>query len=193
MGDDGIFDDPALWTQRAFMLLRRESDLRWRTTLVFVFALVLLPAISVAEGGLGTAQLLGGLGWGAFSGFLFALITVDNRMETIFPEYGDDAEEEDADDSLRAQYVRGEIDHETFKRRLDEKLGAPADSHRPPRADPESVTQTASTGENQPDPVRVLQTRYANGEIDEREYKERLATIRETDEETAETELSERN
>jgi uncharacterized membrane protein len=193
MSGDGLVDDLSVWTRRALMLLRRESDLRWRAALAFVLPLVFLLLTSVADGGLGMAQLLGDIGWGLLSGVILAYIPVDNRMQTIFPDYGDDDETEDADDSLRARYVRGEIDHETFKRQLDAKLSAPADG---PTAT-EYVRNPRAPDDGTPAPITSLRSRYAHGEIDEREYRERLATLQETDdeasEETTATELAERN
>jgi uncharacterized membrane protein len=107
------------------------------------------------------------------------------RMEAFFPEYGDDdAESEDADNSLREKYIRGEIDHETFKRRLDQKLSAPVDNSIAPEHESDPVDQTTATDSETPDAVALLRTRYAQGEIDEQEYKQRLATLQESNEET---------
>lgn len=192
MKENGLFENPRLWKQRVLFLLRRESDLRWEIALVSLACLILIPVAFAVNYGFEIAPLIGGLGAGLFAAFYFAFILILPRMEAVFSKSDDDDAESEDDDSLRAKYVRGEIDHETFKRRLDEKLGAPADTPTATERDP--LVQTTATNSETPDPVTLLRTRYAQGEIDEQEYNQRLATLQKSDEDTdEETELAERN
>lgn len=193
MGDTVFLDDPKLWVRRALTLLGREPILRWRTGGVFLLLTAVVAVMAVIESGAGLGSVLRGLGLGMLCGGWIALLEIDHRMQTIFPKYSDgEAKHEDATDSLRAKYVRGEIDHETFTGRLDAKLAAPDDSSTAIENQPDTPTsqQSGAAGDEMPDPITLLRTRYAQGEIDEQEYKARLATLRETDTETAESDTT---
>lgn len=160
MADD--LSDERQWLRRAALLVNRESDLRRQVGLFLAGGAVLGPIVNVLEYSLTLGVVLEGVGSGLFVAFILAFLTINNRMESVFPEYGDDDEEtEDADDSLRAQYVRGEIDHETFKRRLDGKL-------REPQGGAEESAEA------------ILREQFARGEVSESAYRDRLATLRET-------------
>ncbi|ERH13578.1 MAG: putative membrane protein (DUF2078), partial [halophilic archaeon J07HB67] len=125
MADD--FADERQWLRRAALLLNREPDLRRQAGLFLAGGTVLGPVLGVLEESLMLGVVLEGVGSGLLVGLVLVFLTINNRMESVFPEYGDDDDESeaDADDSLRARYVRGEIDHETFNRRLDETLREP--------------------------------------------------------------------
>ena len=160
MADD--FSDERQWLRRAALLVNRESDLRRQIGVILLGGVVLMPALNALDYGLSLGVVLEGIGIGLFAGLMLVFLTINNRMESVFPEYGDDDEEtEDADDSLRAQYVRGEIDHETFKRRLDGKL-------REPQGGAEESAEA------------ILRAQFARGELSESAYRDRLATLRET-------------
>jgi uncharacterized membrane protein len=158
MPDD--LSDERQWLRRAALLVNRESDLRRQLGLFLVGGAVLGPVVNVVEHSLTLAAVLEGVGSGLFVACILVFLTINNRMESVFPEYGDD-EREDADDSLRAQYVRGEIDHETFKRRLDGKLREPQ-------------------GNSDESAEAILREQFARGEVSESAYRDRLATLRET-------------
>lgn len=158
MADD--LSDERQWLRRAALLVNRESNLRRQVGLFLVAGAVLGPVVNVVEHSLTLAAVLEGVGSGLFVACILVFLTINNRMESVFPEYGDD-ETEDADDSLRAQYVRGEIDHETFKRRLDGKLREPH-------------------GNSDESAEAILREQFARGEVSESAYRDRLATLRET-------------
>jgi uncharacterized membrane protein len=167
MVDD--LSDERQWLRRAALLVNRESDLRRQVGLFLAGGAVLGPILNVLEYSLTLGVVLEGVGSGLFVAFILAFLTINNRMESVFPEYGDDDEEtEDADDSLRAQYVRGEIDHETFKRRLDGKL-----------REPQGGTEESAEA--------ILRAQFARGELSESAYRDRLATLRETADDAAST------
>jgi|GEM_PF-2976576 len=161
MADD--LADEREWLRRAAVLVNRESDLRRQIGLFLAGGAVLGPVVNVLEYSLTLGVVFEGIGSGLLVASILAFLTINNRMESVFPEYGDDDEESetDADDSLRARYVRGEIDHETFKRRLDEKL-----------REPEGDTDESAEA--------VLREQFARGEVSESAYHDRLATLRET-------------
>lgn len=207
MGRGASFDNAREWVGKAAVVLRRERDLRWKLPLFFLVTLAFLTLVNVAEYGLQTSVVVDGLGGGIVFWLLLMVMFVDDRMAAVFPDHGDDQRETDAPDSLRARYVRGDVDHETFKRRLDQLLGAPADdatgvpvesaertgerfdSRRVSEDSPDESAinrgwgddSTTVAGSHTPDPVGILQARFARGEIDEADFERRLAVIRETD------------
>jgi uncharacterized membrane protein len=184
MSDEDGFESERTWLRRAAVMVRREPDLRWKAPGLLFAGLVGGALVNAYEYGIETGVVLDGLGWGIVAGLAMVFIMLDSRMESVFPEYGDDDETEESDDSLRAKYVRGEIDHETFRRRLDAKLREPMDESADTANAPEAVGQTAGTSSDTSTdasgPVETLQDRFARGEIDEQEYRDRLATLRET-------------
>lgn len=184
MSDEDGFESERTWLRRAAVLVRREPDLRWKAPGLLLAGFVGGPLVNAFEYGVEAGVLIDGLGWGAVAGLAMVFIMLDSRMESVFPEYGDDEETEESDDSLRAKYVRGEIDHETFRRRLDAKLREPMDESADDANAPEAVGLEAETGSDASTDasgaVETLQERFARGEIDEAEYRDRLATLRET-------------
>jgi|APHM01.1.fsa_nt_gi Predicted membrane protein (DUF2078). len=154
------FADERQWLRRAALLLNRESDLRRQVGLFLAGGAVLGPVVNVLEYSLTLGVLLEGVSTGLLIGLILVFLTIQNRMTSVFPEYGDDDNESEVNDSLRARYVRGEIDHERFKRRLDDKL--------PPGGDTDESAET------------LLRRQFARGEVSESEYRDRLDTLRET-------------
>lgn len=166
MADD--LSDERQWLRRAALLVNRESDLRRQIGVILLGGVVLMSALNALDYGLSLGVVPEGIGIGLFAGLMLVFLTINNRIESVFPEYGDDEETEDADDSLRAQYVRGEIDHETFKRRLDGKL-------REPQGGAEESAEA------------ILKAQFARGEVSESACRDRLATLRETADNAAST------
>lgn len=166
---DGL-DDARQWLRRAALLVNREPELRRQTGLFLAGGVVLGPLLNVLDYSLTLGVVLRGLGWGLFVAAFFVFLAVNNRMEAVFPDHGDDeTNEPEPDDSLRSRYVDGEIDHETFQRRLDEKLAEPVRADGAPDVEPDPE-----------DAVGLLRARFARGEIDEATYRDRLETLRET-------------
>jgi len=95
--------DERQWLRRAALLVNRESDLRRQIGVILLGGVVLMPALNALDYGLSLGVVLEGIGIGLFAGLMLVFLTINNRMESVFPEYGDDDDEEteDADDSLR--------------------------------------------------------------------------------------------
>lgn len=182
MADD--LADEREWLRRAALLVNREPALRRQIGLFLAGGAVLGPFLNVLEYSLTLGVVFRGLGWGLFVAGMLAVVTVSNRMESVFPDYGGDETDEgsEPDDSLRSRYVAGEIDHETFRRRLDEKLAEPVDSAGPPAEDAPDVEPDPD------DPIALLRARFARGEIDEATYRDRLEILRETADDAGPTE-----
>lgn len=173
---DGL-TDARQWLRRAATLVNREPELQRRTGLALAAGVAVGPILNVLDYGLALGVVLRGVGWGLLIGAFFVFLIVNNRMEAVFPDHGDDeTDEQEPDDSLRSRYVAGEIDYETFQHRLDERLAQPVDADGAATAEPDPA-----------DAVALLRARYARGEIDEATYRDRLETLQETADDTAET------
>ncbi len=123
------------------------------------------------------AAVVGGVLWGyldASTGTLGALsVALVVYLGVVFVEtlfsiksfQWDD--EEMAIRTLRSQYADGEYDLEEFERRVD----------RVHREGPATVLADDSAADGDRDPAAILEQRFARGEIDEDEFRQRMAVL----------------
>jgi uncharacterized membrane protein len=104
--------------------------------------------------------------------FVLAVFASD-RVESYYADDEDVAVEE-----LRARYARGEMDLETFQRRVDRvHEEGPEFVWSEDEGDDQPVAEDRADGD---DPVAILRRRFAEGALTEEEYRSRVAALEET-------------
>jgi uncharacterized membrane protein len=168
-----------------------HSDLLPRLGLALLAALIVSPVLGFLDYGT-MAGAVETLGWGLVAYLFLAVLWVTDRIEDYYEGDADIAVEE-----LRARYARGEMDLETFQRRVDrvyeegpEWVFEDGDGDAVAGdddgafgfgvVDEGSEEHVPATRRDDEDPMDILQRRLARGEISEEEYRSRVAAIQET-------------
>jgi len=187
--DDGDVN----WDRAKVAARDRDGSVRWRgiwrairgrrseqeDMVPWFVGVVLLIVVSVVTISLdGAHTVIDGLAWGVFLLLVFGAIFLKGIGKQLDEHYADDPDVESR--LLAEQYADGDLDDEEFQRRIDLMLEDGPAAARAVDADDDSTD--SGSGETAT-PLVTLRERFASGDIDESEYRNRLATLRETGDE----------
>jgi len=183
-------DGPVDWERARTATRDRDGEIRWRgvwravrghgsdhddmllpfagTLLVFLLAVV----AAALDGGYSAVDTLT---WAALLLVVYVGIAVKGvgRRLDEYHQSDDDVESR----LLAERYAAGDLDDEEFERRIGVLL---EDGPAAAREMDASGDDDGSVDDTADDPLATLRERFATGEIDEREYRSRLETLRET-------------
>jgi len=184
-------DDPVDWERARTATRDRDGNVQWRGVWravrgrgadhddmlpPFAAALLVFLLAVVAAALDGGTSAVDTLSWAAFLLVVFVGIAVKGVGRRLDEYHADDPDVESR--LLAEQYAAGDLDDEEFERRIEILL---ADGPAAARGvDADGDDDTGSDEPDADDPLAALRRRFATGEIDEAEYRSRLATLRET-------------